>query len=426
MVLACHGVGSSRLRSLYLACSQVGSFCALCARREHPQQSDVCGQRHQESAAWRAQVACTRCQRTGELALATEAVAAGAQARDGLVSSTCGRTPLHSPPCAGQLGTRTRPLTGRLPPGAQGRVRRVPPGVAAVVRPAHCARALCSGWAADAGARPPHPFTQPDDAHLPAAASQARIVDRACCHHGCAEPAPAGAGGGLRAGGPPAEPLRRAVRLLLCSGCPEVRSPRVCYRRYLGGLAMGRCPGSRGRCAGGAACRGVQVARASERDCSRCHSRMGVLFQAVAFALRAPRAPRAPPPGGAAARGEAGPPPGGFAAAVQPGQPLPEMGACRHYRHSHRWLRFPCCGQRFPCDLWCAPARTRQGAVRARRPEMLSRRCSQHWHGRLQRRQQGAAGVDELQDALAVQRGTACSRALAVCAVTRRTPTGTR
>ena len=25
--------------------------------------------------------------------------------------------------------------------------------------------------------------------------------------------------------------------------------------------------------------------------------------------------------------------------------------ACRHYRHSHRWLRFPCCGARYACDL---------------------------------------------------------------------------
>ena len=33
------------------------------------------------------------------------------------------------------------------------------------------------------------------------------------------------------------------------------------------------------------------------------------------------------------------------------GQPLPENGACKHYLHSYRWLRFPCCGRRFPCDL---------------------------------------------------------------------------
>lgn len=33
------------------------------------------------------------------------------------------------------------------------------------------------------------------------------------------------------------------------------------------------------------------------------------------------------------------------------GQPLPETGTCIHYHHSHRWLRFPCCGRRYPCDL---------------------------------------------------------------------------
>lgn len=32
------------------------------------------------------------------------------------------------------------------------------------------------------------------------------------------------------------------------------------------------------------------------------------------------------------------------------GSPLPETGVCAHHRHSHRWLRFPCCGRLFPCD----------------------------------------------------------------------------
>lgn len=34
-----------------------------------------------------------------------------------------------------------------------------------------------------------------------------------------------------------------------------------------------------------------------------------------------------------------------------PGEPLPAHGVCKHYLHSYRWLRFPCCGRRFPCDL---------------------------------------------------------------------------
>lgn len=40
-----------------------------------------------------------------------------------------------------------------------------------------------------------------------------------------------------------------------------------------------------------------------------------------------------------------------FQVPIKVGEPLPAKGTCRHYHHSHRWLRFPCCGMRFPCDL---------------------------------------------------------------------------
>ncbi|KAM4748944.1 protein KTI12 homolog [Rhinophrynus dorsalis] len=36
---------------------------------------------------------------------------------------------------------------------------------------------------------------------------------------------------------------------------------------------------------------------------------------------------------------------------IQPGKPLPDQGTCRHYRKSFRWLRFPCCGKAYPCDI---------------------------------------------------------------------------
>lgn len=61
---------------------------------------------------------------------------------------------------------------------------------------------------------------------------------------------------------------------------------------------------------------------------------------------------------------------------MQKGKPLPEKGTCRHYKQSHRWLRyrrlrvvtrthrgemmevdiyvlvrFPCCGRAYPCDV---------------------------------------------------------------------------
>jgi CHY zinc finger. len=32
------------------------------------------------------------------------------------------------------------------------------------------------------------------------------------------------------------------------------------------------------------------------------------------------------------------------------GNPLPNNGACKHYKNSHRFFRFPCCGKAYPCD----------------------------------------------------------------------------
>lgn len=37
--------------------------------------------------------------------------------------------------------------------------------------------------------------------------------------------------------------------------------------------------------------------------------------------------------------------------AIREGCPLPEFGTCKHYKHSYRWLRFPCCGKAYPCDI---------------------------------------------------------------------------
>ena len=33
------------------------------------------------------------------------------------------------------------------------------------------------------------------------------------------------------------------------------------------------------------------------------------------------------------------------------GKPLPQKGACKHYKLSHRWLRFPCCARAYPCAV---------------------------------------------------------------------------
>ncbi|CAH1797260.1 unnamed protein product [Owenia fusiformis] len=36
---------------------------------------------------------------------------------------------------------------------------------------------------------------------------------------------------------------------------------------------------------------------------------------------------------------------------VKEGKPLPDNGTCKHYKKSYRWLRFPCCGKCYPCDV---------------------------------------------------------------------------
>lgn len=60
------------------------------------------------------------------------------------------------------------------------------------------------------------------------------------------------------------------------------------------------------------------------------------------------------------------------------GKPLPGKGACRHFKHSYRWLRFPCCGRAWPCATCHAesecPAAQAGDAVWATR--LLCGKCS--------------------------------------------------
>jgi hypothetical protein len=110
-------------------------------------------------------------------------------------------------------------------------------------------------------------------------------------------------------------------------------------------------------CSNMAAFRAVQIGQWNERNCGHCHRRMAFLAPAVEF-----KPVQRGGGGGGRGRGHAtggnddnnlnnGKNRSAIDIVITPGQPLPEFGRCRHYRHSQRWLRFPCCGQRFPCDL---------------------------------------------------------------------------
>lgn len=99
-------------------------------------------------------------------------------------------------------------------------------------------------------------------------------------------------------------------------------------------------------CTNLSAFRNVQPGRWHERACGHCHRRLAFYFSSVGF-----NRDRAFKDRSVDSRKKHRPTKSTGPILPQPGQPLPNNGACQHYRHSYRWLRFPCCGRRFPCDL---------------------------------------------------------------------------
>lgn len=112
-----------------------------------------------------------------------------------------------------------------------------------------------------------------------------------------------------------------------------------------------------------AAFREAQVGRWNERNCGHCHRRMAFFIETASFLPIQRRGVGTD--NGTEGSGYNGTTGTGSGTAdrgstsrtavhdvlIIPGQPLPDKGVCRHYRHSYRWLRFPCCGRRYPCDL---------------------------------------------------------------------------
>eukprot|EP00764_Aduncisulcus_paluster_P000183 gnl/Carplike_NY0171/10245_a14415_131.p1 GENE.gnl/Carplike_NY0171/10245_a14415_131~~gnl/Carplike_NY0171/10245_a14415_131.p1 ORF type:complete len:164 (-),score=34.45 gnl/Carplike_NY0171/10245_a14415_131:98-532(-) len=58
--------------------------------------------------------------------------------------------------------------------------------------------------------------------------------------------------------------------------------------------------------------------------------------------------------------------------------PLPKSGACKHYKKSHRYFRFPCCGLSFPCDL-CHEAAITDGHAPLPATHTICGFCSHEW-----------------------------------------------
>ncbi|XP_061578626.1 uncharacterized protein si:dkey-24l11.2 [Cololabis saira] len=80
-----------------------------------------------------------------------------------------------------------------------------------------------------------------------------------------------------------------------------------------------------------------------ELNCEHCNSKLSILAESTRFQYIQPRTLNKT--GSSAVNYKTMRDP-----AVQKGKPLPEKGTCKHYKQSHRWLRFPCCGRAYPCD----------------------------------------------------------------------------
>ncbi|KAF7660962.1 hypothetical protein LDENG_00270780 [Lucifuga dentata] len=89
----------------------------------------------------------------------------------------------------------------------------------------------------------------------------------------------------------------------------------------------------------------LSYGQTKEFNCDHCHNKLSILADSTRFQYIQPRTNKtgtsACAPNSKTIRDPA----------VQKGKPLPEKGTCKHFRHSHRWLRFPCCGRAYPCDV---------------------------------------------------------------------------
>ncbi|XP_047139512.1 MATH and LRR domain-containing protein PFE0570w isoform X2 [Hydra vulgaris] len=91
---------------------------------------------------------------------------------------------------------------------------------------------------------------------------------------------------------------------------------------------------------------GISYGSPRHHWCTFCHEKMGIEIPAVQFNTLQPAVASVldtkvkAPPKLKVVRDPS----------IKDGAPLPENGACKHYKKSYRWFRFPCCGKVFPCD----------------------------------------------------------------------------
>ncbi|CAL9697531.1 unnamed protein product [Knipowitschia caucasica] len=111
-------------------------------------------------------------------------------------------------------------------------------------------------------------------------------------------------------------------------------------------LLLNRCLFSVGclSCSQDTAVENLSYGLTKEFNCEHCHEKLSIMVESARFLLIQARTNTGPSTNTVHLKNIRDP-------AVVKGKPLPDKGICKHYRQSHRWLRFPCCGRVYPCDL---------------------------------------------------------------------------
>lgn len=82
------------------------------------------------------------------------------------------------------------------------------------------------------------------------------------------------------------------------------------------------------------------------KNCTQCHQKISCSIQGLQFIKI--KVARQPPADIQVKKTKKTKDP--LMVGIKIGFPLPDNGACKHYKRSYRWMRFPCCGRVYPCD----------------------------------------------------------------------------
>eukprot|EP00923_Selenidium_pygospionis_P047284 GHVN01081595.1.p1 GENE.GHVN01081595.1~~GHVN01081595.1.p1 ORF type:complete len:728 (+),score=110.99 GHVN01081595.1:300-2186(+) len=142
-----------------------------------------------------------------------------------------------------------------------------------------------------------------------------------------------------------------------------IKAVECLVKDVIGSDYVGQCT----NCSGDIRMRNILQGFPRTSNCNSCHSSVCIRYSGVQFGLTMAKGAK----GETALKGKDKE--HDKMMGIKLGTPLPKNGACKHYKKSYRWMRFPCCGKAFPCDV-CHDENTDHDNVWATR--MICGHCS--------------------------------------------------